>query len=75
LAKTLSGSAQENLRIELCPVLGRMPDPIDLAGVGTGDEFRVFVEECGADGRSADVDGQNGRVKTTGHKSALSFKF
>jgi hypothetical protein len=46
-----------------------------MAGVGTGDKFRVFVEECRADGRSADVDGQNDRVKTTGHKSAFSFKF
>jgi hypothetical protein len=45
-----------------------------MAGSGTRDEFRVFIEECGADGRSADVDGQNDRVKTTGHKSALSFK-
>ena len=68
------GGAQESLRIELRAAVGGIPDPVDMAGVGTRNEFRVIIEKCGADRRSADVDSQNDRVKATGHKSALSFK-
>ena len=81
LAQTLSGGTQENLRIEFCGVLGRMADPIDLPGVGTGDGLRISIEERGPDGRSANVDGQNDRFdRAATHDQlnsfqALGFKF
>lgn len=53
------GGAQENLRIEFCAVVRRMPNAIDMAGVGTGDGFRVSIEERGPDGRSPEVEGKD----------------